>query len=102
MLNSCASNVVVVNIDNRLGAGYVASLINRLCPRYLLPICLRAQDMFQVHGYVQGRFTNQEGTPDRLEIRRARLIFVRRSAFAAVLQVQVDLVKCQRANSQRM
>ena len=27
-----------------------------------------------MHGYIQGRFTNQEGTPDRLEIRRARLI----------------------------
>jgi pyridinium-3,5-biscarboxylic acid mononucleotide synthase len=30
MLNSCASNVTVVNIDNRFGAGYAASLINRL------------------------------------------------------------------------
>ncbi len=29
MLNSCAPNVVVVNIDNGFGAGYVASLINR-------------------------------------------------------------------------
>jgi NCAIR mutase (PurE)-related protein len=29
MLNSCASNVVTVNIDNGFGAGYVASLINR-------------------------------------------------------------------------
>jgi len=29
MLNSCASNVTVVNIDNGFGAGYVASLINR-------------------------------------------------------------------------
>jgi hypothetical protein len=29
MLNSCASNVSVVNIDNGFGAGYVASLINR-------------------------------------------------------------------------
>ena len=29
MLNSCASNVAVVNIDNGFGAGYVASLINR-------------------------------------------------------------------------
>ena len=28
MLNSCASNVTVVNIDNGFGAGYVASLIN--------------------------------------------------------------------------
>ena len=30
MLNSCASNVTVVNIDNGFGAGYVASMINRL------------------------------------------------------------------------
>ena len=29
MLNSCASNVAVVNIDNGFGAGYLASLINR-------------------------------------------------------------------------
>jgi hypothetical protein len=30
MLNSCASNVSVVNIDNGFGAGYIASIINRL------------------------------------------------------------------------
>ena len=30
MLNSCASGVAVVNIDNGFGAGFVASLINRL------------------------------------------------------------------------
>jgi NCAIR mutase (PurE)-related protein len=30
MMNSCASNVTVVNIDNGFGAAYVASLINRL------------------------------------------------------------------------
>jgi NCAIR mutase (PurE)-related protein len=29
MLNSCASNVTVVNIDNGYGAAVVASLINR-------------------------------------------------------------------------
>ena len=29
MLNSCASNVTVVNIDNGFGAGFAASLINR-------------------------------------------------------------------------
>jgi NCAIR mutase (PurE)-related protein len=29
MLNSCASNVTVVNIDNGFGAGFVASLINQ-------------------------------------------------------------------------
>ncbi len=30
MMNSCASNVTVVNIDNGFGAAYVASMINRL------------------------------------------------------------------------
>jgi len=30
MLNACASGVTVVNIDNGFGAGYAASLINRL------------------------------------------------------------------------
>jgi hypothetical protein len=30
MLNSCAAGVAVVNIDNGFGAGYIASLINRL------------------------------------------------------------------------
>jgi pyridinium-3,5-biscarboxylic acid mononucleotide synthase len=32
MLNSCASGVTVVNIDNGFGAGYAASLINRVRP----------------------------------------------------------------------
>ncbi len=31
MLNSCASGVSVVNIDNGFGAGYIASLINSMC-----------------------------------------------------------------------
>jgi len=30
MLNSCASGISVVNIDNGYGAAYAASLINRL------------------------------------------------------------------------
>jgi pyridinium-3,5-biscarboxylic acid mononucleotide synthase len=30
MLNSCSSNVSVVNIDNGFGAGCVAGVINRL------------------------------------------------------------------------
>ena len=30
MLNSCSPNVAVVNIDNGFGAGYIASMINRL------------------------------------------------------------------------
>jgi NCAIR mutase (PurE)-related proteins len=32
MLNSCSSNVTVVNIDNGFGAGFTASLINRKIP----------------------------------------------------------------------
>ncbi|RME13459.1 MAG: hypothetical protein D6802_01435, partial [Ardenticatenia bacterium] len=31
MLNSCASGIAVVNIDNGFGAGYMAALINRRC-----------------------------------------------------------------------
>lgn len=31
MLNSCASGMSVVNIDNGFGAGYLASMINHLC-----------------------------------------------------------------------
>ena len=30
MLNSCAAGVSVVNIDNGFGAGYIASMINKL------------------------------------------------------------------------
>ena len=33
MLNSCASGVSAVNIDNGFGAAYQASLINHLGPR---------------------------------------------------------------------
>ena len=33
MLNSCASGVTVVNIDNGFGAGYTATLINRLAEK---------------------------------------------------------------------
>jgi hypothetical protein len=33
MLNTCASGVTVVNIDNGYGAGYAAALINRLEPK---------------------------------------------------------------------
>ena len=30
MLNSCASGLAVMNIDNGFGAGYIASMINKL------------------------------------------------------------------------
>ncbi len=38
MLNSCASGVTVVNIDNGFGAGFAASLINGLLPRAPQPV----------------------------------------------------------------
>ncbi len=47
----------------------------------------------QVHGYIQGRFTNQEGTPDRLEIRRARLLFTGEPVSNLSYTVQADFVK---------
>jgi hypothetical protein len=37
MLNSCASNVTVVNIDNGFGAGYIGALINRLINECAFP-----------------------------------------------------------------
>ena len=55
--------------------------------------CTWAQDPFQVHGYIQGRFTNQEGTPDRLEIRRARVIFSGDPWARLSYRFQVDFVK---------
>jgi hypothetical protein len=48
---------------------------------------------FQIHGYIQGRFTNQEGTPDRLEIRRARVIVSGDPVSKLSYTLQVDLVK---------
>jgi hypothetical protein len=59
----------------------------------LFSSCLWAQDPFQVHGYIQGRFTNQEGTPDRLEIRRARVIFSGDPWEKLSYRFQVDVVK---------
>lgn len=47
MLNSCASGVSVVNIDNGFGAGYQASLINRIAVN-------RPSDQ-SVHGPVQNQ-----------------------------------------------
>ena len=46
-----------------------------------------------MHGYIQGRFTNQEGTPDRLEIRRARVIVSGEPVSKLSYTFQVDVVK---------
>ena len=59
----------------------------------LVSLCLRAQQPFQVHGYLQGRFTNQEGTPDRLEIRRARVILSGDPLSKLSYKLQIDFVK---------
>ena len=57
------------------------------------PFHLPGQNWAQFHGYIQGRFTNQEGTPDRLEIRRARLIVSGDPISNLSYTVQVDVVK---------
>jgi phosphate-selective porin len=57
------------------------------------PVCLQAQGIFHIHGYIQGRFTNQEGTPDRLEIRRARVILSGEPLSKLSYIFQVDAAK---------
>jgi hypothetical protein len=64
-----------------------------VCFLSLFTACLWAQTPFQIHGYIQGRFTNQEGTPDRLEIRRARVIVSGDPISKLSYTFQVDLVK---------
>jgi phosphate-selective porin OprO and OprP len=54
---------------------------------------LGAQDLFQFHGYIQGRFTNQQGTPDRLEIRRARVVLSGDPLSKLSYTFQIDAVK---------
>ena len=44
-------------------------------------------------GYIQGRFTNREGTPDRLEIRRARLLIFGDPLPDFSYNVQADLAR---------
>ena len=52
-----------------------------------------AQNAFEVHGFLQGRFTREPGVPDRLEIRRARLIFSAKPLPKWSVRLQVDLAK---------
>ena len=40
MLNTCAPNVSVVNIDNGFGAACIASLINRICDSKIAPVII--------------------------------------------------------------
>lgn len=60
---------------------------------FLLSAAVWAQDPIQVHGYIQGRFTNQEGVPDRLEIRRARLTVLGDASSQLSYTAQVDVAK---------
>ena len=54
---------------------------------------MNAQSPIQIHGLLQGRFTDQEGTPDRLEIRRARLVIGGDPVSRLSYRFQVDFVK---------
>ena len=60
---------------------------------FVLPMHLWAQTPFQIHGYTQGRFTNQEGTSDRLEVRRARVLVSGDPLSHLSYSVQFDIVK---------
>src|SRR4051812_4676450 len=59
----------------------------------LISETLAAQSAFEVHGYIQGRFTDQLGTSDRLEIRRARLILFGEPLPKFSYKFQVDAAK---------
>ncbi len=82
-LNSFGQPVTLVEV----------TLWERLALVLFFSVCLRAQGIFQVHGYIQGRFTNQEGTPDRLEIRRARLLLSGDPLSKLSYTFQIDVVK---------
>jgi phosphate-selective porin OprO and OprP len=56
-------------------------------------VSLWAQEPLQIHGYIQGRFTNQEGTSDRLEIRRARVILFGNPFSQLSYVLQADVLK---------
>jgi phosphate-selective porin OprO and OprP len=47
----------------------------------------------EIHGYIQGRFTQEEGIPDRLEIRRARLSIFGDPFSEFSYNTQVDVAK---------
>jgi Phosphate-selective porin O and P len=65
----------------------------RLTTACLFAATLRAQEPIQFHGLLQGRFTDQQGTPDRLEIRRARLIVMGDPATGLSYKFQADFAK---------
>lgn len=71
----------------------VTSVGKRLFLVLIFSGCLHGQREFQIHGYVQARFTNQEGTPERLEIRRARVILSGNPLSKLSYLFQVDIAK---------
>jgi phosphate-selective porin OprO/OprP len=71
----------------------VPASVRGFLPVFLFAISAAAQTPFDVHAYVQGRFTNQEGTTDRLEVRRARVIFSGTPVSDLSYSFQVDVAK---------
>ncbi len=66
MLNSCASGVSVVNIDNGFGAGYQASLINKLIARRA------SEDGKETTATAESSEERGNKTPDLREVPRAK------------------------------
>jgi len=60
---------------------------------FLFCSCVCAQSPFQVHGYIQGRYTDEKSSPDLLEIRRARVIVTGDPISKLSYRFQVDVVK---------
>jgi hypothetical protein len=60
---------------------------------FLFSNWLYAQGPFQVHGYIQGRYTDEKSTPDLLEIRRARVIVTGDPLSKLSYRFQVDFAK---------
>jgi phosphate-selective porin OprO/OprP len=82
----------------REAAGFATRILSELSVKIfvsciLLSTAVWAQDPIEVHGYIQGRFTNQEGVPDRLEIRRARLLVFGDPFSELSYNTQVDVAK---------
>jgi hypothetical protein len=65
----------------------------RLTIACFFAVVLHAQHPVEVHGLLQGRFTDQPGTSDHLEIRRARLVLLGDPISKLSYRFQVDFVK---------
>jgi hypothetical protein len=65
----------------------------RLTTIYFLAALACAQGPVEVHGLLQGRFTDQPGTSDRLEMRRARVVLQGQPVSGLSYKLQADFVK---------